>query len=136
MLCAGGMLDYAKRSKAREFIVATETGMRHPLREQNPGKRVIPIRRAAVCQYVKMITLPTLRDSPARRRYECASRRRSPRGVDANRSHGRDRVSAISGEGRTCVAPGPDPPLSHRAEPASVHPSGRATRLTKQWKRA
>jgi quinolinate synthase len=63
MLSTGGMLDFARRSEADEFIVATETGMLHPLEKENPGKRFIAANRAAVCQYMKMITLPKLRDS-------------------------------------------------------------------------
>ena len=42
MLSTGGMLDYTSRSQADEFIVAAETGMLYPLREQNPDKRFIP----------------------------------------------------------------------------------------------
>jgi len=52
-----------RESEARKFIVATETEMLHPLREQNPGKRFIPVSRMAVCRYMKMITLPKLRDA-------------------------------------------------------------------------
>ncbi|MEA2403978.1 MAG: quinolinate synthase [Thermoleophilaceae bacterium] len=63
MLSTGGMLDYAKRSHADTFIVATETGMLHPLEEANPGKTFVPANRAAVCKYMKMITLPKLRDA-------------------------------------------------------------------------
>jgi quinolinate synthase len=63
MLSTGGMLDYAKRSDADTFIVATETGMLHPLEEANPGKTFVPANRAAVCKYMKMITLPKLRDA-------------------------------------------------------------------------
>src|SRR4051794_12044651 len=63
MLSTGGMLDYAKSSDADTFIVATETGMLHPLEEANPGKSFVPANRAAVCQYMKMITLPKVRDA-------------------------------------------------------------------------
>jgi quinolinate synthase len=70
MLSTDGMLEYARRSNAHEFIVATEIGMIYPLGAQNPGKRFIPIRREAVCQYMKMITLPKLRDSLLHRRHE------------------------------------------------------------------
>jgi len=63
MLSTGGMLTHARESDATEFIVATETGMLYPLREQNPGKRFIPVSRMAVCRYMKMITLPKLRDA-------------------------------------------------------------------------
>jgi quinolinate synthase len=63
MLSTGGMLKFAAQSEADEFIVATETGMLHPLEEENPGKSFIPANRAAVCRYMKMITLPKLRDA-------------------------------------------------------------------------
>jgi quinolinate synthase len=63
MLSTGGMLDFARQSDAETFIVATETGMLHPLEQENPGKRFVPANRAAVCQFMKMITLPKLRDA-------------------------------------------------------------------------
>jgi quinolinate synthase len=63
MLSTGGMLTFARDSTADEFIVATETGMLHPLEKENPGKSFIAANRAAVCRYMKMITLPKLRDS-------------------------------------------------------------------------
>jgi quinolinate synthase len=63
MLSTSGMLDFARESDASEFIVATETGMLHPLAKGNPGKEFIPANRAAACKYMKMITLPKLRDA-------------------------------------------------------------------------
>jgi quinolinate synthase len=63
MLSTGGMLDYARGSDADTFIVATETGMLHPLAKENPGKAFVPANRAAACRYMKMITLPKLRDT-------------------------------------------------------------------------
>ena len=63
MLSTGGMLRFASESQADEFIVATETGMLYPLEHENPGKTFIPANRAAVCRYMKMITLPKLRDA-------------------------------------------------------------------------
>jgi quinolinate synthase len=63
MLSTGGMLDFARESEADTFIVATETGMLHPLAKENPQKAFIPANRAAACKYMKMITLPKLRDS-------------------------------------------------------------------------
>ena len=62
MLSTGGMLAHARESEADTFIVATETGMLHPLEAENPGKSFVPANRAAVCRYMKMITLPKLRD--------------------------------------------------------------------------
>jgi quinolinate synthase len=63
MLSTGGMLSFARESEAKEFIVATETGMLHPLAKENPGKAFVPANRAAACRYMKMITLPKLRDA-------------------------------------------------------------------------
>jgi quinolinate synthase len=63
MLSTGGMLKHARESDARSFIVATETGMLYPLERENPGKAFIPANEAAVCQYMKMITLPKVRDA-------------------------------------------------------------------------
>jgi quinolinate synthase len=63
MLSTGGMLKFARESDAETFIVATETGMLHPLEQENPGKSFVPANPAAVCQFMKMITLPKLRDA-------------------------------------------------------------------------
>ena len=64
MLSTGGMLDYARSAPAGSTaIVATETGMLHPLRMAAPDVTFLPANRAAVCQYMKMITLPKLRDA-------------------------------------------------------------------------
>src|SRR3954462_8909289 len=63
MLSTGGMLTHVRESDADTFVVATETGMLHPLELEAPGKSFIPANRAAVCQFMKMITLPKLRDA-------------------------------------------------------------------------
>lgn len=55
-LSTSGMTERA-RSGGDEFIVATETGMLHRLRKDNPGKRFFPASEGAVCEYMKMITL-------------------------------------------------------------------------------
>lgn len=57
-LSTGGMINHAKESAKNEFIIATETGMLHPLRKANPDKTFYPARDNAVCKYMKMITLP------------------------------------------------------------------------------
>lgn len=63
LLSTGGMITHAKESSAETFIVATETGMLYPLEQANPDKKFIPANRKAMCQYMKMITLPKLRDA-------------------------------------------------------------------------
>jgi quinolinate synthase len=70
MLSTGGMLDYARRSDAEEFVVATEVGLLYPLRAQNPGKRFIAMRPEPVCEYMKTITLENLRDALLHGRHE------------------------------------------------------------------
>src|ERR671931_165740 len=41
--------------------VERETGLLHPLEQENPDKEFLPANRAAVCRYMKRITLPKLR---------------------------------------------------------------------------
>ena len=52
-----GMIRHARQSPAKEFIVATETGILHRLRQQSPGKTFYPVKEEAICPYMKMITL-------------------------------------------------------------------------------
>ncbi len=64
MLSTGGMLAYAEAAApGATAIVATETGMLHPLREAAPDTEFIAANEAAVCRFMKMITLPKLRDA-------------------------------------------------------------------------
>ena len=62
MLSTGGMMRRPSETDARQFIVATETGILHRLRRQHPEREFVAANRKAVCQYMKMITLPKLRD--------------------------------------------------------------------------
>jgi quinolinate synthase len=64
MLSTGGMLKYADDAKpGQTAIVATEIGMLHPLREAAPDTAFIAANERAACTYMKMITLPKLRDA-------------------------------------------------------------------------
>jgi quinolinate synthase len=64
MLSTGGMLRYANEAKpGSTAIVATEIGMLHPLREAAPDTEFIAANERAACTYMKMITLPKLRDA-------------------------------------------------------------------------
>ncbi|MEM3550459.1 MAG: quinolinate synthase NadA, partial [Candidatus Bathyarchaeia archaeon] len=51
------MCKYAKESKAKTFIVATEEGIIHRLEKENPGKRFILAYEGAVCPNMKLNTL-------------------------------------------------------------------------------
>ena len=74
MLSTGGMLGYARQHEREHergtAIVATEIGMLHPLREAAPDIDFIAANEAASCRFMKMITLPKLRDSLRDGRYE------------------------------------------------------------------
>ncbi|MBV8953934.1 MAG: quinolinate synthase NadA [Solirubrobacterales bacterium] len=70
MLSTGGMLDYARDRKAGTAVVATEIGMLHPLRQAAPQVDFIAANEAAHCRFMKMITLPKLRDALRDRVYE------------------------------------------------------------------
>jgi quinolinate synthase len=87
MLSTGGMLAYARAGGAgepasgtgraggagepasgtgragRRAVVATETGMLHGLRRADPDTEFIAANEAAHCRFMKMITLPKLRDA-------------------------------------------------------------------------
>ena len=63
MLSTGGMLRYAGDARpGKTAIVATEIGMLHPLREAAPDTEFVAANERAACTYMKMITLPKLRD--------------------------------------------------------------------------
>ncbi len=57
LLSTGQMLDFAKRTSAKKFIVATETGILHTLGKQNPDKEFVAASKRAVCPNMKKITL-------------------------------------------------------------------------------
>lgn len=52
-----GMTRYVKETKAKEIIVATESGIIHRMQKENPGKVFYPVSRLAVCPNMKMINL-------------------------------------------------------------------------------
>ncbi len=58
ILSTEGMINRPKISDASEFIVATEVGILHRLRRENPTKTFIPASELAVCAYMKVTTLP------------------------------------------------------------------------------
>jgi quinolinate synthase len=52
-----GMVRRARESAAKTFLVATEPGILHTMRKENPGKTFLPVARAAQCEFMKKITL-------------------------------------------------------------------------------
>jgi quinolinate synthase len=84
MLSTGGMLRYAKdqeadiqsavpaegNGRAREAVVATEVGMLYPLQMAAPDVEFVPANAEASCRFMKMITLPKLRDALREMQFE------------------------------------------------------------------
>ena len=53
ILSTDGMLKFVNKSKSKNFVVATETGILYRMRKDNPGKTFIPASDKAECQYMK-----------------------------------------------------------------------------------
>lgn len=70
ILSTEGMMKHAKASDARQFVVATETGILYRMQKDNPDKEFIPIKRDAICKYMKKITLEKVYNSLAHNIYE------------------------------------------------------------------
>ena len=70
ILSTEGMINFARSSPKERFLVATETGIIHRLNKEAPEKRFEAVSEKAICRYMKMITLPKLRDSLREWKYE------------------------------------------------------------------
>jgi quinolinate synthase len=64
-----GMIRKVTERPATQFIVATETGIMHRMRQLAPEKQFIAADPEAVCAFMKAITLTGVRDSLALDRY-------------------------------------------------------------------
>ena len=70
ILSTEGMMNHARASTAKQFLVATETGILYRMQKENPEKEFIPIKRDALCKYMKKITLEKVYNSLAQDVYE------------------------------------------------------------------
>jgi quinolinate synthase len=70
MLSTSGMQKHVEENPDGSFIVATENGMLYPLQQAAPTANLIEANRMAFCKYMKMITLPKLRDGLREMRFE------------------------------------------------------------------
>ncbi len=70
MLSTSGMLQHVEAHPEGSFVVATENGMLYPLQQAAPRANLIEANRMATCKYMKMITLPKLRDSLREMKFE------------------------------------------------------------------
>ena len=69
ILSTEGMVNFARSSPKKRFVVATETGILHRLSKEAPEKEFVAAREAAVCRFMKMITLEKARDSLREMKY-------------------------------------------------------------------
>src|SRR5213596_3207515 len=69
ILSTEGMIKRPALSSADEFIVATEVGILHRLRRENPAKRFVAANERASCAYMKVTTLPKVRDALERNQF-------------------------------------------------------------------
>jgi quinolinate synthase len=70
MLSTSGMLKHVEHKPDGTYVVATETGMLYPIQKAAPNAELIAANRMAFCKYMKMITLPKLRDSLREMKFE------------------------------------------------------------------
>ncbi len=91
-LSTSGMTERVRKG-GDEFIVATETGILHKLRKDNPGKKFFPASEKAVCEYMKMITLEKVLHSLTEEIYEV----KVPEDLARRAKKPIDRMLAVSG---------------------------------------
>jgi quinolinate synthase len=63
ILSTEGMMKRPSESSAEAFIVATEVGILHRLEKAYPGKQFFAANERASCAYMKVTTLPKVRDA-------------------------------------------------------------------------
>lgn len=61
ILSTEGMIRRPALTPTSDFIVATEVGILHRLRRENPSKRFFAANERAVCAYMKVTTLPKVK---------------------------------------------------------------------------
>ena len=91
VLSTEGMMQRPAVSPAKEFIVATETGILHRMQKKYPEKTFIPVAEQAVCGYMKHITLEKVLWSLEDMKYEV----KVPADIAARAKKAIDRMMAI-----------------------------------------
>ena len=92
VLSTEGMMKHARISDAKQFVVATETGILYRMKKENPDKEFIPVKEDATCRYMKKITLEKVYNSLAHNVYEV----KVPKQVADKARLAIDRMLAIS----------------------------------------
>ena len=104
ILSTEGMIKRPALSEADEFIVATEVGILHRLRRENPSKRFYAANERASCAYMKVTTLPKVRDALEHNRHRITV---APDIADQARL-AIERMVAIGGGAKQALSPAAD----------------------------
>jgi quinolinate synthase len=104
VLSTEGMIRRPAESPADEFIVATEVGILHRLRRENPTKTFFAANERAVCAYMKVTTLPKVLRALQRLEHRITV----PADVAARARRAIERMIAIGGRGGPPLSPVPE----------------------------
>jgi quinolinate synthase len=105
ILSTEGMIKRPALSDADEYIVATEIGILHRLRRENPSKRFFAASDRAQCAYMKVTTLPKVLRALERMQHEITVRP----AVAARARRAIERMIAIGGRSGPALSPEPTP---------------------------
>ncbi|HJR64441.1 MAG TPA: quinolinate synthase NadA [Gemmatimonadaceae bacterium] len=106
ILSTEGMIRRPAQSQATDFIVATEVGILHRLRKENPGKRFSAANDRAACAYMKVTTLPKVLRALERLEHRITV----PPDIARRARLAIDRMVAIGGPAPAPLLPGEDDP--------------------------
>jgi quinolinate synthase len=101
ILSTEGMIKRPALSEADEFIVATEVGILHRLRRENPSKRFFAANERASCAYMKVTTLPKVRDALVRTQHRITV----PEDIANRARRAIERMVAIGGGAKQPLSP-------------------------------
>ena len=96
------MIKRPKISDNDEFIVATEVGILHRLRRENPNKTFYPANEGAVCAFMKVTTLPKVLSSLQRMEHRITV----PAEIASRARRAIERMIAVGGQ--TPLSPVPE----------------------------
>jgi quinolinate synthase len=104
ILSTEGMIKRPRESDATDFIVATEVGILHRLRRENPTKRFFAANERASCAYMKVTTLPKVLRSIDHLQYPITV----PHETAARARRAIERMIAIGGRSGPALSPVPE----------------------------
>src|SRR5436309_10140491 len=103
ILSTEGMIKRPALSNADEFIVATEVGILHRLRRENPGKTFFAANERASCAYMKVTTLPKVLNALENDQFRITV----PPETAARARRAIERMVAIGGSAKQPLSPSP-----------------------------